>query len=145
MPVERVADKARGLGLPGTIVDGSSYLEVYQTMSDAIQRARSGEGPTLIEALTYRITPHSSDDDDRSYRPLAEVEAYRSHDPLEIARKDLIDAGLLSDKINAQLEARVQKMIAEAYQGAERAKYPQPLDPPQMVYAPGDKPCLNLP
>jgi 2-oxoisovalerate dehydrogenase E1 component alpha subunit len=143
MPVERVADKATGLGLPGIHVDGSNYLEVYKTVHEAIQRARAGEGPTLIEARTYRITPHSSDDDDRSYRPRAEVDAYRTNDPVEVARKDLKDSGLLSDKINAQLEARVQKMIAEAYQSVERTGFPQLQDPAQMVFAPGDQPCLS--
>ena len=143
MPVERVADKARGLGLPGVHLDGSNYLEVYQHLHEAVQRARAGDGPTLVEARTYRITPHSSDDDDRSYRPRAEVEAYRARDPLEIARKDLTASGLLSDKINAQLESRVQKMIAEAFQGAEKAGLPLSLDSAQTVFAPGDAPCLN--
>ena len=143
MPVEHVADKARGLGLPGVHLDGSNYLEVYQHLHEAVQRARAGDGPTLVEALTYRLTPHSSDDDDRSYRPRAEVEAYRAHDPLEIARKDLTASGLLSDKINAQLEARVQKMIAEAFQGADKAGFPLTLDSVQSVFAPGDAPCLN--
>ena len=143
MPVERVADKARGLGLPGVHLDGSNYLEVYQHLNEAVQRARAGDGPTLVEARTYRITPHSSDDDDRSYRPRAEVEAYRARDPLEIARKDLTASGLLSDKINAQLEDRVQKMIAEAFQGAEKAVLPLSLDSAQTVFAPGDALCLN--
>lgn len=143
MPVERVADRAAGLGLPGIHLDGSSYLEGYQAVSKAIQRARAGEGPTLIEARTYRMTPHSSDDDDRSYRPRAEVEAYRAKDPLEIARKDLLDSGLLTDKIDAQLEARVRKLIAEAAQAAEHAGYPQAQEPVQMVFAPGDQPCLS--
>ncbi len=143
MPVERVADKARGLGLPGVHLDGSNYLEVYQHLHKAVQRARAGDGPTLVEALTYRLTPHSSDDDDRSYRPRTEVEAYRARDPLEIARKDLTASGLLSDKINAQLEARVQKMIAEAFQGANKAGFPLTLGSVQSVFAPGDAPCLN--
>jgi 2-oxoisovalerate dehydrogenase E1 component alpha subunit len=143
MPVERVADKAAGLGLPGIHLDGSNYLEVYKTVYTAVQRARAGEGPTLIEARTYRTTPHSSDDDDRSYRPRAEVEAYRAKDPLEIARKDLYNSGLLTAKIDTQLEARVQKMIAEAAQAAEQAGFPQPQEPVQMVFAPGDQPCLS--
>jgi 2-oxoisovalerate dehydrogenase E1 component alpha subunit len=145
MPVERVADKAKGLGLPGLTLDGNKYLEVYQAVHEATQRARAGDGPTLIEARTYRITPHSSDDDDRSYRPRAEVETYRAHDPLVIAHQDLITSGLLNEKINAQLEARVQKMIAEAQQNATMAEYPEPLDPYPLVFAPGDQPCLNVP
>ncbi len=143
MPVERVADRARGLGLPAVTFDSNHYIDAYRTIQEAIQRAREGNGPTLIEARTYRITPHSSDDDDRSYRPRAEVDAYRAMDPLEIARKDLKAADLLTDKINAQLETRVQKMIAEAYEGAQRSGYPQPQSAVQMVFAPGDQPCLS--
>ncbi len=145
MPGENVAEKAKGLGLPGFTLDGSNYLEVYQGVHTAILRARAGDGPTLLEARTYRITPHSSDDDDRSYRPRAEVEAYRANDPLEIARQDLETSGLLNEKINLQLESRVQKMIAEAHQGAEQADYPKTVDPYSMVIAPGDHPCLNSP
>jgi 2-oxoisovalerate dehydrogenase E1 component alpha subunit len=145
MPVERVADRAQGLGLQGITLNGNNYLEVYQAVHAAILRARAGDGPTLIEARTYRITPHSSDDDDRSYRPRAEVEAYRANDPLEAARKDLNASGLLNEKIDLQLEARVQKMIADAHQGAEQAEYPKPGDPYSMVVAPGDQPCLNVP
>jgi 2-oxoisovalerate dehydrogenase E1 component alpha subunit len=145
MPVERVADRAKGLGLPGLSLNGNNYLEVYQAVDEAILRARAGDGPTLIEARTYRITPHSSDDDDRSYRPLVEVEAYRADDPLEFARKELNASGLLNEKINLQLEARVQKMIAEAQQAADQAEYPEPADPYSMVLAPGDQPCLIVP
>jgi len=144
MPVEHVADKAKGLGLPGVMLDGSNYLEVYKVISEAVERARKGAGPSLIEARTYRVTPHSSDDDDRSYRPRAEVDAYRKNDPLDIARKDLLNSGLLNDDIVAQLEARVQNMIVEANQNAERAGYPKPQDDPdRMVYAAGDEPCLS--
>ncbi|NTU75379.1 MAG: thiamine pyrophosphate-dependent dehydrogenase E1 component subunit alpha, partial [Anaerolineaceae bacterium] len=68
MAVPSAADKACGLGLRGISVDGTNVFETYDVMQEAVDRARNGEGPSLIEARLYRITPHSSDDDDRSYR-----------------------------------------------------------------------------
>ena len=65
---EKVSDRAIGYGMPGVTVDGNDPLAVYQAVKEAADRARAGEGPTLIETVSYRLTPHSSDDDDRSYR-----------------------------------------------------------------------------
>lgn len=89
MAVANAADKALGLGLPGVSVDGMDFLAMYQVMKEAVDRARSGEGPTIVEARVYRITPHSSDDDDRSYRSREEVEQFKQRDPLLIARRRL--------------------------------------------------------
>ncbi|PMU47525.1 2-oxoisovalerate dehydrogenase, partial [Pseudomonas sp. GP01-A3] len=71
---EKVSDRAIGYGMPGFTVDGNDPLEVYRVTKEAADRARRGEGPTLIEAVSYRLTAHSSDDDDRIYRSREEVE-----------------------------------------------------------------------
>lgn len=71
---ENISDRAVGYGMPGVTVNGNDPLEVYQAVKEARERARRGEGPTLIETISYRLTPHSSDDDDSSYRGREEVE-----------------------------------------------------------------------
>ena len=70
---EKVSDRAIGYGMPGITVDGNDPLAVYQAVKEAADRARAGLGPTLVETVSYRLTPHSSDDDDRSYRTEDEV------------------------------------------------------------------------
>ena len=82
MAIENVAERAAGYGFPGVVVDGNDVLACYGAMKLAEERARAGEGPTLIEAKTYRFQPHTSDDDDRTYRSREEVEEARRHDPL---------------------------------------------------------------
>ena len=82
MAVTNVADRAAAFGMPGVVVDGNDVLAVYAVMNEAVDRARAGEGPTLVEAKTYRIVPHSSDDDDRSYRTRDEVEQWKKRDPI---------------------------------------------------------------
>jgi 2-oxoisovalerate dehydrogenase E1 component alpha subunit len=74
MAVKSAAEKACGLGLPGIEVDGTNVFTVYARVQEAVDNARAGHGPTLIETRMYRMTPHSSDDDDRSYRSREEVE-----------------------------------------------------------------------
>ncbi|MCY8447270.1 3-methyl-2-oxobutanoate dehydrogenase subunit alpha, partial [Bacillus spizizenii] len=79
---ENISDRAVGYGMPGITVNGNDPLEVYQAVKEARERARRGEGPTLIETISYRLTPHSSDDDDSSYRGREEVEEAKKSDPL---------------------------------------------------------------
>jgi 2-oxoisovalerate dehydrogenase E1 component alpha subunit len=135
MAVENVADKAKGLGLPGVTVDGTDLLSVYQVTRAAVEKARSGKGPTLIEAKTYRITPHSSDDDDRTYRSREEVEGYKKRDPLLLARTYLESEGILAADVHERMEAKAREMVDEAVRTAEEAPYPPPEDGGYPVYA----------
>ena len=82
MAIEDVAQRAEGYGFPGVVVDGNDVLACYGAMKEAHERARAGEGPTLIECKTYRFQPHTSDDDDRNYRSRKRCEEARDHDPL---------------------------------------------------------------
>ena len=84
MAVRSVADRAVGYGMFGESIDGTDPLAVYRSVKLAADRARAGEGPTLIESNVVRLTPHSSDDDDRRYRPEAEREEARHHDPIDV-------------------------------------------------------------
>ncbi|HVN56564.1 MAG TPA: thiamine pyrophosphate-dependent dehydrogenase E1 component subunit alpha [Anaerolineaceae bacterium] len=135
MAVKSVAEKACGLGLPGVSVDGTDVFSVYRVVKEAVDRARRGGGPTVIEALAYRITPHSSDDDDRSYRTREEVEEHKKKDPLLIARTYLETRGILSADAYRELEDRARKMVEEAIRQAGEAPYPDPEEGLYPVYA----------
>src|SRR5690348_8901636 len=97
MAVRSVADRAVGYGMFGASVDGTDPLAVYACVKQAADRARAGDGPTLIESNVVRLTPHSSDDDDRRYRPEADREDARLRDPLNVFATYLRAHGLLDD------------------------------------------------
>lgn len=135
MAVKSSADKACGLGLVGITVDGTDVFKVYQVVSEAVDRARSGQGPTVVEARMYRITPHSSDDDDRAYRSREEVEEHKRQDPLLVARVILEKENILTPKVIDEMEARAKEMVDEAVGYAEQAPYPSPEEGRSPVYA----------
>jgi 2-oxoisovalerate dehydrogenase E1 component alpha subunit len=123
MAVADVASRAEGYGFPGVVVDGNDVLECYDAMRTAVDRARAGEGPTLIEAKTYRFLPHTSDDDDRSYRSREEVAQARDRDPIERFADYLRREGVLDEAGLSALRDRVQtdidRDIAEAWNAAD--------------------------
>ncbi|NQF12594.1 thiamine pyrophosphate-dependent dehydrogenase E1 component subunit alpha [Brevibacillus sp. HB1.3] len=131
---ESVADRAIGYGFPGVSVDGNDPIEVYRVMKEAVERARSGQGPTLIEAVMYRLVPHSSDDDDRVYRTREEVEEAKKKDPLIVFAEYLREIGLLDEHKEADMLARVQLEVDEATEYAENAPYPTPESTMTYVY-----------
>jgi len=135
MAVPSSADKACGLGLPGEMVDGTDVFAVFGAVSKAVERARKGNGPSLIETRMYRITPHSSDDDDRTYRSREEVEENKKRDPLLLARTLLEKEGLLTAAQIDEMEAKAKTMVDEAVKAAEAAPYPAPEDAAYPVYA----------
>jgi 2-oxoisovalerate dehydrogenase E1 component alpha subunit len=135
MAVKSAAEKACGLGLPGVAVDGTNIFAMYEAVKSAVDQARAGHGPTLIEARMYRMTPHSSDDDDRAYRSRAEVEEHKKLDPLLVGRTALELAGVLDEKNLAELETRAKDMIDEAVKYAEKAPYPDAEEGSYPVYA----------
>ncbi|MFF0826899.1 thiamine pyrophosphate-dependent dehydrogenase E1 component subunit alpha [Brevibacillus sp. NPDC003359] len=131
---ESVADRAIGYGFPGVSVDGNDPIEVYRVMKEAVERGRSGQGPTLIEAVMYRLVPHSSDDDDRVYRTREEVEEAKKKDPLIVFAAYLREIGLLDEHKEADMLARVQLEVDEATEYAENAPYPTPESTMTYVY-----------
>lgn len=126
MAVPNVADRAAAFGMPGVVVDGNDVLAVQHVMQQAVDRARSGHGPTLVEAKTYRPVPHSSDDDDRSYRSREEVEQWKQRDPLLLFRAKLQSMGRLSTQAEAEAEAKAAAEVDQAVRAAEEAPYPDP-------------------
>jgi 2-oxoisovalerate dehydrogenase E1 component len=128
-----VAGKAAGYGMPGVTVDGNDVLAVYDAMRDAVARGRSGEGPTLIEARTYRYYAHTSDDDDRLYRSAEEVESWRRRDPIEGLKQYLVEQRLLSAEDEGRFDEEAKAEVGAALEAAEAA--PDPTDPHSLVYA----------
>jgi 2-oxoisovalerate dehydrogenase E1 component alpha subunit len=134
MAVAGAAGKAAGLGLPGVSVDGLDVVAVHQAVLEAAERARGGEGPTLVEARVHRLTPHSSDDDDRSYRPRAEIEAMKAGDPLAAYQKLLRDKKVLSQKAESEMEQEAVAAVDDAIAFAEAAPFPEVGEAAYPVY-----------
>ncbi|MDF6020052.1 pyruvate dehydrogenase (acetyl-transferring) E1 component subunit alpha [Streptomyces sp. JH34] len=92
-----LAHKAVGYGMPGRLVDGNDAAAMHQVLSEAVARARRGEGPTLVEAVTYRMDAHTNADDATRYRGDSEVETWRAHDPIKLLERELTGRGLLDE------------------------------------------------
>jgi 2-oxoisovalerate dehydrogenase E1 component alpha subunit len=135
MAIEDVATRAEGYGFPGIVVDGNDVLACYRAMKDAHERARRGEGPTLIECKTYRFFPHTSDDDDKSYRSREEVEEAKAHDPIRAFETYLTDQGILDEAGADALRAAVKEEIEQAISSAWDAADPLPESATQHVFA----------
>jgi len=135
MPVAHVADRASAYNMPGILVDGTDVLAVYGVTRRAAERARAGEGPTLIEARVHRLAPHTSDDDDRRYRSDADRAEARQHDPLPRYERALRAAGILNDESVEEIRDRVTREVAEAVEFAEASPAPNPADATRHVYA----------
>lgn len=141
VPVEKqlaggsVAARGQGYGMPGVEVDGNDPLAVYEVIREAADRARRGEGPSLIEATSYRLVPHSSDDDDRTYRQAEEVEEARRKDSLVQFRQTLVEAGILTEEKEEALQQEIATIVDEATEYAEQAPYPDPKETYTHVYA----------
>ena len=120
-----IAKRAEGYGMPGVSVDGQRFLQVYEAATEAVGRARRGEGPTLLEAKTYRFDEHQVGLFIRSpYRPAAEVEKYRTErDPLLLQRQQLLDIGFTESDL-ATLESDVVDAVLEAVRFAEESASP---------------------
>jgi 2-oxoisovalerate dehydrogenase E1 component alpha subunit len=135
MNVDSVADRAAGYGMAGVTVDGGDLLAVYEAMSEAMRRARAGEGPTLIDAKVSRFTSHSSDDDQRRYRPPEELEAMLRRDPIERFRTYLQEASLLPDEEDERIQQECTSEVGQAVQRAESAEPPAAADIYRNLYA----------
>jgi 2-oxoisovalerate dehydrogenase E1 component alpha subunit len=135
MAVQNVADRAPGYGFKGSVVDGNDVMQVYQTTKWAVEEARRGHGPALIECKTYRIVPHSSADDDRRYRTRKEVEDWAKRDPVDRFRLYLTDEGILTEERDAELRQRADQEVQQAVQEADGAPDPLVEEALRHVYA----------
>jgi 2-oxoisovalerate dehydrogenase E1 component alpha subunit len=108
-----LAHKAVGYGMPGRLVDGNDAPAVLKVLTDAVEHARSGGGPTLVEAITYRVDAHTNADDATRYRDAADLDPWRAHDPLVLLEQALRDRDLLDDAAVAAAGARAEEMAAD--------------------------------
>ena len=131
-----LSDRAKAYGMPGITVDGNDVIEVYEVVSRAIDRARSGGGPTLIEGKTYRWYGHS-EIDPANYRSDEEVQAWKAKDPLPRFEKVLVESGVLAADEPEAIRGRIQKEIEEALAWAEAQPYAPPEAAYEDVFAPG--------
>lgn len=136
MAVESVAQRAEAYGLEGISFDGNDVIESYRVLKYAIDKARAGDGPTLLEARTYRLVPHSSDDDDRTYRDKDEVDENWQNDPLPRFSNYLTQQGILGQELIEEYTEQVINEIEEALQRAKAAPFPEPEEALGAVYAP---------
>lgn len=130
----QVSDRAKGYGMSGVTVDGNDPLEVYKAVKEAADKARRGGGPTLIESVSNRLTPHSSDDDDRSYRNQVEVEKARKNDPIVTFGAYLKKLRLMDEALEKEINNRIKNIVNEATSYAEQAPYAKPEDALKFVY-----------
>jgi 2-oxoisovalerate dehydrogenase E1 component alpha subunit len=135
MAIRDVADKAAGYGIPGLICDGTDPIASYRAMKVAMDRARSGGGPTLVEGKVYRFLSHSTDDDDRAYRDREELARQRADDPVPKFERVLLEAGIIDDAALAAMKADVLQQANDATDAAEGLPYPSVDDMTTHIYA----------
>lgn len=123
--IDNIADRAAGYGMPGVVVDGNDVVAVYRAAKEAIERARSGGGPTLVECKTYRHKGHSRFDPAK-YRPKEEVEEWMRRDPIPRFRKKLIQEGILTREEADRIDQQVTKAVEESAEFAVDSPYPEP-------------------
>ncbi|WP_078967902.1 MULTISPECIES: pyruvate dehydrogenase (acetyl-transferring) E1 component subunit alpha [unclassified Streptomyces] len=130
-----LAHKAVGYGMPGRLVDGNDVVAVHQVLTEAVARARSGGGPTLVEAVTYRIDAHTNADDATRYREAAEVETWRAHDPVLILERELTGRGLLDEDGRRAAAEAAETMAADLRERMNADPVLDPMDLFSHVYA----------
>jgi pyruvate dehydrogenase E1 component alpha subunit len=128
------AARALGYGFPGELVDGNDLFAVYESACRAVARARAGEGPTLIEARTYRMGPHNTADDPTRYVDPAELEAHRALDPIARLRTYLEDAEVLAPGVEERMRAEIEREIETALAAAEARAGARPAQIFEHVY-----------
>ena len=134
MAVPNVADRASAYGMPGVAVDGNDLPAVAAASLAAVNRARSGGGPTLVECKTYRLRGHSKSDRNL-YRTKEEIEAWRKRDPIRRLERELVDQRRFGAAELAELEKQAQREIEEALEFAKASPDPDPAQLTRDVYA----------
>ena len=134
MRVKNVADRAVAYGILGKVVDGMDVTAVYQATKEAVENARQGKGPTLLECKTYRFEGHEMGDPHDLYRSKEEVEEWKKKCPIRRLRRMLVSSGDLTEKQAQDIEQEVRKQIEEAIQFADESPYPDPEEAVRGVF-----------
>jgi pyruvate dehydrogenase E1 component alpha subunit len=132
---EHIADRGPAFGLASCVVDGNDVLAVYQVVSEAIAQARAGNGPTLIEAITYRLGAHTTADDPTRYRSEAELKEWVRRDPIIRFRKFLMDCHILTEDKDKALHTQIEAEIDQAVEAYEALPSPDPRQQFKHIYA----------
>ena len=135
--VANVADRASAYAIPGVMVDGNDFAAVAEASFEAVERARAGEGPTLIEAKTYRTRGHSRSDRNR-YRSREEIDEWRARDPIARFEAEIVALGIAAEARVAEIAAEVEKEMAEAAAEASASPWPAVADLARDVYSPAE-------
>lgn len=138
LSAKHIADRAIGYGMPGVTIDGIDPLAVYKAVKEARERGLRGEGPTLIEVEVERLVPHSSDDDDKSYRSAEELAELKTRDGVKLFREKLIQMGVLTEETAQGIEAKLEQEVDEATAYAEAAAYDTAENTLRYVYDEGE-------
>ena len=131
--IRDIAIRAAGYGIPGVIVDGMDVLAMHEEMGKAVARARAGEGPTLIEAKTYRFHGHY-EGDPQMYRSREEIEEWMKKDPIDKFKKQLVEAGMLTEKAIEEMNREILDELDKAIKFAMESPFPQPEEAWEYVY-----------
>lgn len=131
---KKLSDRAIGYGIPGCTIDGTDVERVYEVCREAVERARRGEGPTLIETITMRMHGHSLSDD-ASYVPKGMVEEWKKKDPVELYERKLLSEGVLTESSRDEMRAKLIAEIEEAVEYALARPYPPGEQAIEGVYA----------
>ena len=123
---ESFAQKAIAFGFEGIQVDGNDILAVYKAASEAMEKARQGKGPTLIECMTYRMSDHTTSDDAKKYRPPEELEAWKKRDPIDRLKKYMESVKVWDAKKEEALQAEIMAQVEAAVEAMEKAEKPRP-------------------
>lgn len=135
--IKNVADRASAYGMPGVVVDGMDVLKVYDAVREAVQRARSGKGPSLVECKTYRFLGHYLGDPKLGvtyYRSESEVEEWKKRDPISKLRRKLLEQNRLSERGLAKIANDIEEEVEEAVKFAEESSFPSPEEALEDVY-----------
>ncbi len=135
--IANIADRAAGYGIPGAVVDGNDVLGVRAVTTEAVARARAGDGPTLIEAKSYRVTPHSAATK-TDLRPVEELDAWRARDPILRFSRHLAEEHGVDPARLEQIEEQARRDVEEAVEFALASPRPEPEAALEDVYAPAD-------
>lgn len=125
MGIESLSSRAAAYGFPGVQIDGTDVSAVHEAMTAAVERARNGEGPTLIEAMVERLLPHTTDDDHTRYRSSEDIEQMNDRDPVKIMSEKLIEHGLISKEQDEAIHASAQQRVNQATDAVEAEPYPE--------------------
>ncbi len=132
--VSNIADRAIGYGIPGVVVDGMDVNAIYETAGEAVTRARNGQGPTLIEAKTYRYRGHF-EGDSGTYRPEAEIKKWLKRDPINSYKEKLVEMKVLTEKQAEDIDKEALAEMNEAVKFAQESPFPEPEETLENVYS----------